>query len=284
MERLPNELIDRILGYNVEHFSELIYQGAVCRLWKKIAEESLLWFQLNLKYGVPRNYKSATLMFRLYYCAKGNDDQHTIVRLLIEYREPTELVWDPNSDHPPEPPASLPLHILDLAFQVNTTTVIAQNHKTATELRKWFISYVIYHKKYWKWYCAWMPFFCPPTELLSFIEQVETVAWLFSVLTPTVFPLFIYATEIEAGRLFDCLSIFFFFLRVWGTVGYFSLVIYKLFSGYFKNIQYLNRPMENLVVALTPSPSNDSMLTPIFQLIAWICLSIWWKTSLGVEK
>jgi hypothetical protein len=106
----------------------------------------------------------------------------------------------------------------------------------------------------------------------------------FGILTPTVFPLFIYATEIEAGRLFDCLSIFFFFLRVWGTVGYFSLVIYKLFSGYFKNIQYLNRPMENLVVALTPSPSNNSMLTPIFQLIAWICLSIWWKTSGGVEK
>jgi hypothetical protein len=50
MERLPNELIDRILGYSVDHFSEMIYQGAVCRLWKKIADESLLWFSLKLKY------------------------------------------------------------------------------------------------------------------------------------------------------------------------------------------------------------------------------------------
>jgi hypothetical protein len=284
MERLPCELMERIFGYSVSHFSELIYQGAVCRLWKKIADESLLWFSLKLQYSVPRNYKSATSMFRLYYCIKDNDDVSAL-RLLRLYRVPKELTWNPNSDHPPEPPSSLPLYILDYAFQVNKTTVVSQNRKTARELRKWFISYVIYHKQYWKWYGDWMPFFCPSMERGSFIEQVETVAWLLSVFfTPTLFSLITSATGIESGRLFDCLSNSFFFLRVCGIIGYFSLVIYKLFSCYFKNIRDLNRPKESLAMALTPSESNTSMISPIFQLLSWIGLGIWWEMNGIVKK
>jgi hypothetical protein len=200
MERLPNELTDRIFEYCVGHFSELIYQGAVCRLWKKIADESLLWFTLKLKYKAPRDYVDV-LEMKFLHCGTRNPEIGRIIRKLYALTcavVPKKLTWNPNSEHPPpsEPPSSLPLDHLHFAFEVNTTTIVPQNHKTARELRKWFISYVIYHKKCWKWYCYWVPIFCPPTKTQRIICLLGIVAYI-CVFLPSILFLVSYVFDIE---------------------------------------------------------------------------------------
>jgi hypothetical protein len=103
MERLPNELTDRIFEYCVGHFSELIYQGAVCRLWKKIADESLLWFTLKLKYKAPRDYVDV-LEMKFLHCGTRNPEIGRIIRKLYALTcavVPKKLTWNPNSEHPP---------------------------------------------------------------------------------------------------------------------------------------------------------------------------------------
>jgi hypothetical protein len=250
MKRLPNELIDRILGYSVSHFSELIYQGAVCRLWKKIAEGSLLWFSLELKYSIPSD------------CIDS-------INIFLQHSGAVELYWNPNS---PQPPSSLPLGIYDLIFQVNTTSIISRNHKTASKFRKWFISYVIYHKKYWKWYCYWKHFFCPPPRTQQFLEHLKTGLRL-NIGLPTI--LFLVTGNVTAAQirqLRDFLSPYLSGVEICGIIGYLSLTIFLIGSSYFENMRTLNRPKESFSRALfvRESPMVTFIMEMAFMLLTWV--------------
>jgi hypothetical protein len=296
MERLPNELIDRILGYSVDHFSEMIYQGVVCSLWKKIADESLLWFSLQLKYKVRSYYIDVLELKYVHYGARNPEMVRSyyidvlelkyvhygarnpeMVRLIREIYElsctfvPKELTWNPNSDHPPEPPASLPLDHLNFAFQVNTTTIVSQNSKAATELRKWFISYVIYHKKYWKWYCAWMPiFWMDPTKTQTLLKALKAGLLFFVLVSSIILFLLLrymlYVTPTETRQLEGFLSTSFVRVQTCGNIGNLNVTGFQLISGYFENIQTLNRPTETLELYARDS----SVVTFIMEFLTWI--------------
>jgi hypothetical protein len=255
-----NSLIESY-RYSVGHFSELIYQGAVCRLWKKIADESLLWFSLEFKYSIPNDYIES-------------------IKTILRFSGTLELVWNPNS---PQPPSSLPLGIYDLIFQVNTTSIISRNHKTASKLRMWFISYVIYHKKYWKWYRYWKPFICPPAETQQFIEHLKTGLRL-SYCLPTIICIVLSCvTSIETHQLAD----FFFSTRsigaqFCGLAGYLSVTVFQLFSCYFENIRTLNRPKETLVRALFARDSPIAVF--IMEIVSWIVVFFVAKPTNGNER
>jgi hypothetical protein len=87
MEKLPDELLDKIFAYCVDDFRALVPLETICNGWKLVAFSSPLWFALKLAYSRP-GYCSISLKPCIKNCFRNWKSEK-----LIDRPSDRELVW-----------------------------------------------------------------------------------------------------------------------------------------------------------------------------------------------
>jgi hypothetical protein len=223
MDNLPCELINKIFDCCVGHFRDLVGLGAVCRAWKKVSDSSFLWFSLELKYQAPCDFKTTILKYR-----------STSVEDSIKLGHPQ--LWQVSLNHAGRsPPSSLPLNIRTFVFLFEQDKNHPKTQATAKEYRNWFMSYLIYHKKIWKWYVDW----------ISFFEYIDKIANCrkFEVFLLSALPWLLLSFPGFKDNFFGFYGqLFLSFFHVAGILLYFCLAITQLVAIYYlHHTEFLNR-------------------------------------------
>jgi hypothetical protein len=260
MEKLPDELLDKIFEYCVDNFRALVRLETICNAWKLVAGSSPSWFTLKLAYSRP-GYYSVALKPCIRNCFRSWKSRPSDRELVCDLNESVFK------------PSSLALHVMDRSFTVNFVNITDRNKSTARMLRNQFISVFNYYTNLWDYYDELMQFF---TEAGDFANDRKLFIFGFSLsisiilLSPGFKDNFL---EYYSSLFISSLQLVLFFL-------YLVLALYQFVASYFLHTEYLNRFNDLSTFLFLLVDNIFFLIATVINIVYWVnAISLLWETE-----